>query len=559
MAATERRKPGRRVLLAVLFTDIAGSTDLASELGDDRWRRLLSEHNSLVRLHLRRFGGQEVDTAGDGFFAVFKEPGDALRCVIAARDAARDRLGLVLRGGLHFGECEMIGRKAGGITVHIGARLLSQAAPGEIVMSRTFHDLVAGLSMPVRDLGTHRLKGVPDEWHLFSLPASEPGPSPAGSTLLERLRASDSAPPAGARTRRRPRAPVVAGLAVALLVVAAMVFVLATRGKSPQAEPTGHGGSPSPPTTGPSAPTTGPSGTATPGSEAPPLNSVVVVDPATGKISTTIPDIPTPCSVTPKAAAGEGGIWIRSCAAVVRVDVARREVDRTKVVQFQMGASSDLAIAGRTVWITSASSPGKARLTRLDPATGATFGVTTFRTDASIQSIAGGGSVLWLGFSDGKLVRLDAASGREVGHIVAPGFADALAIDGSTLWTVDRLAGTATQLEADTGRVLRTVGDLGSPSEDLVVAFGTLWIVDESAGTVLPVDTATGTRSQAIRVGDSPTDIVAGPDAVWVTDATGSVWRIDPSTRDATSIDIGTPAATLAVVRGKLWVELAKA
>jgi class 3 adenylate cyclase len=157
-----------RVLATVLFTDIVGSTDLAARLGDKRWHALLEQHHRLVREQLSRFRGREIDTAGDGFFATFDGPARAIRCANAIRDGLRG-LGLTVRAGLHTGEVELMGDKVGGIAVHTGARVSAQAGPGEVLVSRTVVDLVAGSGITFEDRGEHRLKGVPGPWRLFAV------------------------------------------------------------------------------------------------------------------------------------------------------------------------------------------------------------------------------------------------------------------------------------------------------------------------------------------------------------------------------------------------------
>jgi class 3 adenylate cyclase len=157
-----------RLLLTVLFTDIGDSTRRASELGDRAWRDLLEAHHAAVRRQLERFRGSEVDTAGDGFFATFDGPARGIRCAQAIVDAVRP-LGLSVRAGLHTGECEVIGDKVGGIAVHVGARVASAARPGEVLVSGTVRDLVAGSGIPFTDRGRHTLKGVPGEWTLCAV------------------------------------------------------------------------------------------------------------------------------------------------------------------------------------------------------------------------------------------------------------------------------------------------------------------------------------------------------------------------------------------------------
>ncbi len=169
-----RRSP-ERFLATILFTDIVGSTDLAVRLGDRAWQRLVAAHHAAVRRELRRFRGREVDTAGDGFFATFSQPAQAVRAAEAIVAAAA-KLGVPIRAGLHTGEAEAAGRKIGGIAVHIASRVMSAAEPGEVLVSGTLRDLVTGSGVEFSDRGLHQLKGVPGEWHLWALvrEATEP-------------------------------------------------------------------------------------------------------------------------------------------------------------------------------------------------------------------------------------------------------------------------------------------------------------------------------------------------------------------------------------------------
>jgi pimeloyl-ACP methyl ester carboxylesterase len=157
-----------RVLATVLFTDIVGATEKAASLGDRAWHALLDSHHAIVRRALERFHGREIDTAGDGFLAAFDGPARAVRCARAVADEVRS-LGIEIRAGLHTGECEVMGGKLGGIAVHTGARVASLAGAGEVLVSSTVKDLVAGSGLAFADRGTHALKGIPGDWRLYAL------------------------------------------------------------------------------------------------------------------------------------------------------------------------------------------------------------------------------------------------------------------------------------------------------------------------------------------------------------------------------------------------------
>jgi class 3 adenylate cyclase len=156
-----------RVLATVLFTDIVGSTERVAELGDRGWRDVLERHHAVVRRALARFRGREVDTAGDGFLATFDGPARAIRCAEAIIEAVH-QLGLDVRAGIHTGECERVGEGVRGIAVHIGARVAAQANPGEVLVSSTVKDLVAGSGIRFEERGERALKGVPGAWRLFA-------------------------------------------------------------------------------------------------------------------------------------------------------------------------------------------------------------------------------------------------------------------------------------------------------------------------------------------------------------------------------------------------------
>jgi class 3 adenylate cyclase len=156
-----------RVLATVLFTDIVDSTRSAVELGDQTWRRLLDNHDQIARQTVDKHRGTLIKSTGDGILATFDGPGRAVRCAIAF-EAASKQIGLPLRAGLHTGEIEMRGRDIGGIAVHAAARVMAQAGPREILVSRVVTELVAGAGLRFSERGSHELKGLPGRWDLFA-------------------------------------------------------------------------------------------------------------------------------------------------------------------------------------------------------------------------------------------------------------------------------------------------------------------------------------------------------------------------------------------------------
>lgn len=156
-----------RILATVMFTDIVDSTKKATELGDKQWRETLLRHQDITRQELDRHRGREVKTTGDGFLATFDGPARGVRCAQAICEGVRP-LGVEVRAGLHCGECEVLGDDIGGIAVHIASRVGSNAGAGEVLVSRTVKDLVAGSGISFEDRGTHTLKGIPDPWNLYA-------------------------------------------------------------------------------------------------------------------------------------------------------------------------------------------------------------------------------------------------------------------------------------------------------------------------------------------------------------------------------------------------------
>jgi class 3 adenylate cyclase len=226
------RRGQTSILATLLFTDVVGSTRVAEEMGDRRWRELLARHHRLIRTELKRFGGRELDTAGDGFFATFHTPASAIRCACAVSDAVRT-LGIEVRTGVHIGECEVLDGKVSGVNVHVAVRTMALAEAGDVLVTGSLKDLVRGAEFGYADRGVHQLKGVDGDWHLFEVTSIEGAPRPPVLSGEESRARRDAIRPPPLRKRRGVRLAVGAG---ALAVVVGVAAAALTSG-SPPAKP----------------------------------------------------------------------------------------------------------------------------------------------------------------------------------------------------------------------------------------------------------------------------------------------------------------------------------
>ena len=301
-----------RILAAVLFTDIVDSTAVAEELGDRRWKTLVDRHHRLVRQGLKRYGGRELDTAGDGFFASFKEPASAIGCASALVEAVRE-LGIEIRTGVHFGECEQIGRKLGGITVVVGARIMALGGAGDVLVSGTAAELARGAGFGTVDRGTHVLKGVEGEWRVVAVEAVDriPLPAPLDPAIAAERRsqiAADARP-------GRSRLPIAIAAVVAVVVLGAAAFLAFRGGDDPMI---------------------------------PGPDTVARIDPADGTFDQVV-------SVGADAfpdglAANDGKVWVGNVAGrtVVQIDVASGESQTFGTPSVPTG----VAAADGRIWVT---------------------------------------------------------------------------------------------------------------------------------------------------------------------------------------------------------------
>jgi DNA-binding beta-propeller fold protein YncE len=534
------------VLVTVMFTDMVGSSEVAAEVGDRRWRVLLSRHHALIRRELRRFGGKELDTAGDGFFARFDNPGNAVRCAAAVVEAVQE-LGIDIRTGLHLGQAEIVGKKLGGASVHIGARTMAQAGPAGVLVTGVLKEVLPSSDFTFEDRGTHALKGVSGEWRLYQLTSLDrPLPRPLEPRVAAERRAAVQAPPFW--RRRYVPAAIAAAVVIAGVVVGAFLL-----GDETPSEPARAGLPP---------------------------HALLLLDPQTGRVKATIaigaPHPPPPAAQAgrwpgpgPRAiAAGEGSIWVTNGGddSVLRVDPLRR-VGRVIRVS---GGPDDVTVGRRWVWVTS----GDGILTRIDPGTNDATSMDISETapvpmgltvdDQEVVFVA----ALFCEIQgcqrafQATLVKIDPSSGSVAAVRVPQHFpaSSVMAADGavwltagSEVWRVDKA----------TGKVLvraRIEEELGELAAD--PSGSSVWVTTVGSGgrvgRAVQIDAATGEIIAEQPIGCCPGAIAVDDDYVYVTNSTnGTVERISRTTGDvAPPIEVGKGVNGIAVGQGGVWVTI---
>lgn len=480
-----------RTLATVFFTDMVGSTELAARLGDQRWRQLLATYHRVVGQAIRRGGGREVDSAGDGFFAVFDSPAGAIRTAAALTDELH-RLGLEVRTGLHTGEVELMGGKVGGIAVHLGARVGGVAGPGEILLTSTVRDLVAGSDTRCVDRGTRTLKGIPGEWRIYAV--ERPDAVPLAPDALEATAGQR------ARTRRaRLMLPVGAAGGALVAVAAAGTFIAARHGSS------------SPPAT------------VTPGAD-----TVAHLD---ASASAFITAVQTGGRQPTEVAVGGGAVWVLNyqSATLVRVDATTGALGGTSAVG---GPPTGVAFGGGAVWITTEfglTGGVGGSVIRFNPVTNGIDKVIT--VGDGVQAVAFGSQpeAVWATNQlENTVIRIDPATNAVSATIQLGHRPEALAVGADGVW-VGAADMTLLHINPATNTVVRTI-QLRTVPTGVSVGDGAVWIASSSANSVTRVDPASDSAVLAIPVDTGPTGIAAADGAVWVAaSVAGIVDRIDPA------------------------------
>jgi streptogramin lyase len=510
-----------------LFTDIVGSTDMAAELGDLRWRELIRRHHAIVRGELKRFGGREVDTAGDGFFAIFESPGAAIRCACAVTERVRD-VGLEIRSGLHGGEVEVDRGKAGGIAVNTAARVMSVGGPGEILVSSSLHDAVAGSTLAFVDHGVHRLKGIEGEWRLFAVTEVD------GIELARPMDAAEAAKVRfgiePGRSNRQDRTAFVIGGIVAAVVVAGVVVVALSRD---------------------------PSETAAPASEPPPPNSVARLDLQTGDVEIVNDRVAqnlAPQFDNDDLEIGEGSVWLLRGNALNRIDPT--DASATRLVQTSGFGVRGIDVGFGALW----SVVGE--LSRINTGTGEIE--RTYRTGGHDILIDGPADVVtgfeyvWVSTVDGRLVRVDPQTDA-VTRFRVGGTPERLAAGTDAIWAIDEFDGIVLRFDPSSETVTHRI-ELSGGLDAIAAGEGYTWVLDSNGGTLTPLGEEDGEPLSPIDVGPGAEDVTTARGAVWVA-AGGSILEINPATRQIIrTIEVApTPIIELAVdpAASVLWVSMA--
>jgi class 3 adenylate cyclase/streptogramin lyase len=510
-----RRSPSAdRVLATVLFTDIVGSTERAAEVGDRRWRELVARHHRTVRAMLKRFRGREIDTAGDGFFATFDRPARAIECALAIIEALRP-LGLVIRAGVHAGELEVSGSKFGGIAVHTAARVVAAAGPGEVLVTATVRELVAGSQIEFEDRGTATLKGVPGEWHLFAVVA------PASATA-DTVEMDEARPVAASATRARlSRLWAVIGVAAVLALLIIVAAVALPRLFAPPVVPG--------------------------------IDTVARVDASGNGFERAVSVGRRPIGL----AVGDGAVWAINFdgRTLTRVATDTSLRDDSAVG----GPPTGIAYGAGAVWITTAfglSSGETGNVIR--------FSTALQQTEANIPvgngaaAIAYGESAVWVADQlRDVLIRINPANNaveREVPVARAP---TAVAVGAGSVWVCSSLDGVVQRLNPQTYEVEDQI--LVQTPIAIAVGADAVWIASELGDEVIRFDLANNTLGGRFPVGDGPRGIAITDDAVWVAlGPAGQLVRLDPATGAVkTRLDVdGFADAVVVDADGRVWVSV---
>ncbi|MFY9588943.1 MAG: ABC transporter substrate-binding protein [Actinomycetota bacterium] len=499
-----------RMLLAVLFTDIVGSTELATALGDKRWREVLEQHDAAIRAQLTRFGGREVDTAGDAFFCTFALPVRAVDCALESMRAVR-RVGLRIRAGVHMGECVVSDGKVRGVSVHIGARVAAKARGDELLVSSTVRDILAGAGLKFVDRGEQTLKGVDGRWRLHAV---EPRERDNEADLPPLLEAEIAKPPLP--WWKQGRTVIAATTALAVLI-GAVAFVTLR----------------------------GPSGLQSVGAD-----SLAVIDASSGDVTsaTTVGRRPTGVAVT------RSGVWVANS-----IDRSVSRVDRGGQVLTvgPLGVSPSFVTATDTpnlVWVGNAD---EGTVSRVSPDTRSVVG-QPIRIGNGLSGLTYGGGSIWVTNAvDGTVVKLEPKTGQTLPPLrVGPALRGIIATKDA-VWVVSETAGTVSRIDPTARSVVQVI-PVGHGPRSLALGAGGLWVTNAFDGTVSRIDPEEGKVVATVRVGSDPRSIAIAGGRIFVANETdGTISVIEPQGNKVTqTIALANSPMGLAADGNRVWVSV---
>jgi ABC-type transport system substrate-binding protein/DNA-binding beta-propeller fold protein YncE len=498
------------------MTDIVGSTEHAAELGDSAWRELITLHNATVRRALKRHSGRELDTAGDGFFAVFDAPADAIACALEAISAVKE-LGIEIRAGAHVGEVEEIGRKVGGITVPIAARIMSEAAPSELLVSGTVRELTAGTRLTFEDRGSRALKGVPGEWHLYAVASAQ------ASTILD----AESVPAVGERRaaavrrararpiwRRRPRATLAVLVALALIVGSTGLLAWQPWLK--------------------------------PALAAIPDNSVGLIETRRNVITAAIEVGEQPGG----AVVADGALWVTNTGAntVSQISLASQTVAR--IIDVGRGPIGIAATPG-SVWVANS---GSRTLSQISTETARV--VNEVEVGNGPTAVAAGVGHVWVANAgDSSVIKIDPSSASVVEKIPVAARPTAIVAGDLGVWVASADNASLTHIDPATGVTLAAPISLGALPVGMAQRSGEIWVATAD-GTIARIDPVANRVLDTVDTAGTISSIAANDDAIWVAHREGMVLRIDPGDLRAPPARVGVSSSPEALVLAgnDLWV-----
>jgi YVTN family beta-propeller protein len=461
----------------------------------------------VVRRALRAHNGREIDTAGDGFFATFEQPSEAIACALEVIDRLRP-LGIDIRAGVHMGEVEVVGPKVSGITVHVGARVMAKAEAGQVLASSTVRDLMPGADVTFSDEGVHELKGVASQVHLYAVRHDVPP--------------QESIAPITPEEERIGRTRVVL-LAAAIVAVAAGTSILVVALQRRDGEEF----------------------TLAP-------NTVVQLDPSDGSVETGVP-----VGTTPTDLAFDGtNLWVANFddKTVQRIRVADATADPAQ--GGILANPTGIAAGGGAVWVTNGFA---GQLIRMDPRQA--NATTPIPLVSGVQGVAYGEDAVWVASpNDGTLLRVDAVTNAQRAIPLPDGaHPEDVTVGGGAVWVTDRDGGQVLQVDPSDLAVTDEIPLLGdrSPSR---IAFGDgyVWVSSSESDSVTRIDPTSNATTTIERVGNGPLGIAAGNGLVWVANGLdGTVVQIDPRTAKVVgSTTLGYSPDSVAVTPDGVWVTL---